>query len=143
MLVFLLVLLLLLMLVHFFLAIHVFLLVLTILRHAIFIVLAHSHAQALLLTLIFISIGALSQHNDFVLCLCVLPSAEDQQMGTDSRGSMSESDSRGLTQVLASLPRHCVSRPDLEVVTLLFGSLMLKSGSRGLGPSTEHYNVTA
>ena len=53
-----------------------------------------------------VPIGALTEHNDLVLRLCVLPASEDEQVRTDSSASMTEASMLRLSQILSSLPAH-------------------------------------
>ena len=50
-------------------------------------------------------------------------------MGSNSCRSVPEADGRWLTEVFAFLPRHRVSRPDLEVVASLLSTLVLVAGA--------------
>ena len=71
--------------------------------HAIFVIGSHV-AHLILLSLLLSAVCALTQHDDLVLGLSKLPTAEDQQVRSDSRRCVPEPNSRGLTQILAFLP---------------------------------------
>ena len=88
-------------------------------------------------------VGALSQHYDLVLRLSILPPAEDKQMWTYGGAGVPESGSGWVADVLATLPRHGVGRPDHEVVAALLGGLMLEASAGGLGPATVEDDVRA
>ena len=111
--------------------------------HAIFIVsllatCPDSHAA---ICLLIATVSALTQHNDLILCLSVLPSSENEQVRSDCSRCVTKTNRRGLAQVLALLPRHGVCRPNLEVVALLLSSLVLEPCTGCLGPSTKHNDV--
>jgi len=83
---------------------------------------------------------ALTEDNDLILSLGVLPASEDEQVRSNGCTSMAEPRVGRLAHVLSTSPGHAVSRPDHEIITFIRGGvgLMLVTGSRSLGPSAKH-----
>ena len=58
------------------------------------------------LTIRVVLVAHLTEHDNLVLGLGVLPTTEDQQVRTNSSGSVTESAGWGISQIFASLPAH-------------------------------------
>ena len=99
------------------------------LRHAVLVVGLAQQAHAVLPLLVLVAICALTQHDDLVLGLSVLPAAKDEQVRADCRRCVTETNSWWLAEVFAPLPGHGVGRPNLEVVALLFSAFVLEAST--------------
>lgn len=64
-------------------------------------------------------------------------------MGSNGSACVAEARRGWLTQILAPLPTHRVSRPDHEVVALLFSAFVFEACATGLGPAAKHDDVTS
>jgi len=82
--------------------------------------------------------------NDYIIySFRALPSAKDEQVGTDGCRSMTISLSWWVSDVFATLPAHFFGTPYLEILTLLLLQDVPITISGVLGPATEHDDVTA
>ena len=101
--------------------------ILFLLLHHLTIILLVLHVHLLLVgNLILLRLtSALSEYNNLVLCLSVLPSSEDKQMGSDCSGGMAEARVGWLSHILSTSPAHAISRPDHEIVAFISGRVRL------------------
>lgn len=105
--------------------------------------LSESHPAPVRIVVAIKFIGALTEYDDLILSLGVLPAAEDQEMRADGSGGVAEAGGGRVPDVLPPLPRHGVGAPDHEVVAGLLRGLVLLPGTRGLRPAAEQDDVRA
>jgi len=96
-----------------------------------------------LVHLLLVLVAHFAKHDDLILRLCVLPTAENKQVGADGRCCVPESRGWWISQVFSSLPAHRIGGPNHKVIALLLGRLVLKAGSASSRPAAEHDDIAA